>query len=224
MYTHMKFNSEKHYHSIDTSQGRRSIRLKGYDYSQPGAYFITICTANRACLFGEVVDGNMQLNPMGHIARQCWLAIPDHFPNTALDEFIIMPNHVHGIIWIVEKPNVENDDANDAIVGATHAIVGATHASPLHTQPNPPRGPKRQSIGAIVGSYKSAVTKRINERRNTPGATVWQRNYYEHVIRNDESLNRIRQYILENPIRWHLDRENPAATGKDTEWEMWINQ
>ena len=217
----MKYNPNIHH--------RRSIRLKGYDYSQPGAYFITICTANRACLFGEVVDGNMQLNPMGHIARQCWLAIPDHFPNTALDEFIIMPNHVHGIIWIVEKPNVENNDANDAIVGATHAIVGATHASPLrknapNANPNPPRGPKRQSICAIVGSYKSAVTKRINERRNTPGATVWQRNYYEHVIRNDESLNRIRQYLLENSIRWHLDQENPAATGKDTEWEMWINQ
>ena len=215
---------------------RCSIRLKGYDYSQPGAYFITICTADRECLFGEVVNRNMQLNPMGQIARQCWLAIPDHFPNTALDEFIIMPNHVHGIIWIVESQNDDSVGATDVIVGATqsnvgtrHEMVGATYASPLrkntpNANPNPPRGPKRHSMGAIVGSYKSAVTKRINERRNTPGATVWQRNYYEHVIRNDESLNRIRQYILENPIRWHLDRENPAATGKDTEWEMWINQ
>ena len=204
---------------------RRSIRLKGHDYSHPGAYFITICTINRAFLFGEVVGGNMRLNAMGQIVHQCWLAIPDHFPNTALDEFIIMPNHVHGIIWIVESQNDDSVGATDVIVGATqsnvgtrHEMVGATYTSPLrkntpNANPNPPRGPKRHSMGAIVGSYKSAVTKRINERRNTPGATVWQRNYYEHVIRNDESLNQIRQYILENTIRRHLDQENPAAMG-----------
>ena len=212
----MKYNPDIHH--------RRSIRLKGYNYSQLGAYFVTICTHGRECVFGEVVDGRMRLNALGKIARQCWLDIPRHFPHAALDAFVVMPNHVHGIIWIVESQNDDSIRATDVIVGARHEMVGATHASPLHTQTNPPRGPKRRSIGAIVGSYKSAVTKRINERRNTPGATVWQRNYYEHVIRNDESLNRIRQYILENPIRWHLDRENSAATGEDTEWEMWINQ
>ncbi len=203
---------------------RRGTRLKGYDYTQPGAYFITICTQGRECLFGGVVDGNMQLNPLGHIARQCWLAIPDHFPHTVSDEFIIMPNHIHGIIWIVEKPSDAIVGGTHAKVGAQHKMGGATHASPLRTRPNPPRGPKRQSIGAIVGSYKSAVTKQINQHRGTPGMPVWQRNYYERVIRNHDSLNRIRQYILENPLRWHLDRENPAATGNDTEWESWVSQ
>ena len=87
---------------------RRSIRLKGYDYSQPGAYFVTICTHERRCLFGDVVDGEMRLNELGKIARQCWLAIPEHFPHARLDEFVIMPNHVHGIIWIVDEVDAEN--------------------------------------------------------------------------------------------------------------------
>jgi REP element-mobilizing transposase RayT len=175
---------------------RRSIRLKGYDYTQPGAYFVTICTQDRACLFGEVVDGQMRLNEFGEIVRECWLAIPDHFSHTVLDEFVIMPNHVHGIISIV-------DASTDVTV-----VVGATHASPLRIRP---RGPERKSIGAIVGSFKSATTKRINGPRGTPGVPVWQRNYYEHIIRNQESLNRIRQYILDNPQRWSSDRENPSA-------------
>lgn len=179
---------------------RLSIRLIGYDYTQPGAYFVTVCTKDRECLFGKVVDEEMQLNVLGHIARQCWLAIPDHFPQTVLDEFIVMPNHMHGIIWITKKP----DDGN----------AGATHASPLP----PPRGPKRRSIGAIVGLFKSAVTKRINEMCGTPSASMWPRNYYEHNTRDESSLNRIRQYILENPIRWHLDRENPSRSGDDDLW------
>lgn len=172
---------------------RRSIRLKGYDYSQAGAYFVTICTQDRVYLFGEVVDGEMRLNEWGEIVRQCWFDIPAHFPKAALDEFVVMPNHIHGIIVLVDSP------------------VGATHASPLPTQP---RGPQRQSIASIVGSYKSAVAKRINQQRGTPGAPVWQRNYYEHIIRNDESLNRIRQYIAENPLRWEVDRENPHFAGE----------
>jgi REP element-mobilizing transposase RayT len=182
---------------------RCSIRLKGYDYTWAGAYFVTICTKDRACLFGDVVDGVMRLNQMGQIVWQCWLAIPDHFPHVLLDEFVVMPNHVHGIIVIM----------------ATH-IVGATHASPLQNDDTPtrPRGPQRQSVGSIVGSFKSAATKRINEQRGIPGAPVWQRNYYEHIIRDDESLNRIRQYIAENPLRWYLDRENPNAIGVDDQW------
>ena len=181
----MSYNPEKHH--------RRSIRLRGYDYTQPGAYFVTICTHDRICLFGRVVKEDMRLNEFGEIVRECWLMIPHHFPHTALDAFIIMPNHVHGIIWIV---NAASDDN-----------VGATHASPLRLPS--PRGPKRKSIGAIVGSFKSVVTKRINQKRGTPGLPVWQRNYYEHIVRNDESLNRIRQYIAENPLRWYLDHENP---------------
>ncbi len=114
-----------------------------------------------------------------------------------------MPNHIHGIIFI---------------------IVGATHASPLQRENTPLRGPTSGSLGAIVGSFKSAVTKRINQMRGTPGARVWQRNYYEHIIRNERALNAIRRYIAENPLRWHLDRYNPDATGPDPQardlWRM----
>jgi len=171
---------------------RRSIRLKGYNYTHPGAYFITICTYKHRCLFGRVVDGEMRLNPLGQIVTNCWNEIPHHFPHAELDEFVVMPNHIHGVI----------------------SIVGATHASPLQ-QTHPPRGPIPGSLGAIVGSFKSAVTKRINRHRHTPGGVVWQRNYYEHIIRTELALNAIRQYIRDNPLRWHLDQYNPNATGND---------
>ncbi|GIV71404.1 transposase [Caldilinea sp.] len=196
----MRYDPNRHH--------RRSIRLKGYDYTQPGAYFITICTHDRAHFFGAVVNGVMRLNDAGCIAAQCWRDIPVHFPHVQLDVFVIMPNHIHGVLWIV---------ANDNNAGTQN--VGATHASPL-----PPRGPVPQSVGAIIGQFKSAVTKRINELRHTPSAPIWQRNYYEHIIRDERALNAIRRYIQENPLRWHLDRENDQRTGSDPLareiWEM----
>ena len=166
-------------------RNRRSIRLKSYDYSQAGAYFITICAHDRACVFGDIVDNQMRLSDAGRMATECWEEIPRHFPGVALDAFVVMPNHVHGI-WVI----ADN--------------VGATHASPQHC------GPKSRSIAAIVGSFKSSVTKRINEIRRTPGVSVWQRNYYEHIVRNYESMNRIREYIINNPLQWAYDRENPV--------------
>ena len=175
---------------------RRSIRLKNYDYTQPGAYFVTVCTYERAPLFGAVADGRMILNPLGQMARQCWLAIPDHFPHTQLDKFVIMPNHVHGIIWIVD------DVAN----------VGAKDFSPRPSNGKRPRGTSR-TIGSVVRGFKIGVTKW--GRRNTDVFSVWQRNYYEHIIRTERSLNAIRRYIAENPLRWHLDRNNPDADGSD---------
>jgi REP element-mobilizing transposase RayT len=165
--------------------------LREYDYSQTGAYFITICTHERICLFGDIMNGEMRLNDAGWIVQQCWDQIPEHSPHVELGEFIVMPNHVHGIIVIAETPN-----------------VGARHAVPL---PEKFCKPVPGSIPTIVRSFKSAVTKRINELRNTPGAPVWQRNYYEHIIRNEESLNRIRKYIANNPTQWELDRENPVG-------------
>jgi REP element-mobilizing transposase RayT len=176
---------------------RRSIRLKEYDDSRPGANFVTICTHNRHCLFGEVADGEMRLNEWGEIVRHCWFEIAAHFPSVALDQYVVMPNHIHGIIVLMDLP------------------VGATHASPLlHTRP---RGPQRQSIASIVGSFKSAVTKQINQQGGTSGTPLWQRNYYEHIIRNEEALNRIRQYIHENPQCWVSDGENPAAARLEPE-------
>ncbi|GIW92825.1 MAG: hypothetical protein KatS3mg110_0866 [Pirellulaceae bacterium] len=218
----MPYDQEKHH--------RRSIRLPGYDYAQPAAYFVTICTKDRLCLFGEVVAGEMRLNDAGCIAHQCWTDIPDHFPHVQLDAFIIMPNHVHGILVIAHHaaPNV---------VGARHALVmdgvrpvGARHAVPLpppRTASHNPTGeqfgkPVHGSIPTIVRSFKSATTRHINILRGMPSTPVWQRNYYEHIIRNEASLQRIRQYIATNPIRWHLDRENPDCTGRNPDEEVWF--
>ena len=175
---------------------RRSLRLKEYDYTQPGAYFITIVTQDRTQLFGEIVDGEMHLNDAGRVVQSLWDEIPTHFPNSDMGTFVVMPNHVHGIIII-----------NNA------TTVGATHASPLHDHGSPlrndkPKGPEPQSIGAIIGSFKSAVTNRINKMRNAPGARLWQRNYYEHVIRDDNDYESIVDYILANSFNWEKDAEN----------------
>jgi REP element-mobilizing transposase RayT len=191
----MSFNPDIHH--------RRSIRLREYDYRGAGAYFVTICTFKRECLFGEVIDGEMRLNDAGEAAVECWQGIPDHFPQVQLDEFVVMPNHLHGIIVL------------DDFVGARHASPGSctsvisrtTHASPLQGISS---GPKPRSIGAIVGAFKSAVTKRINTLRDNPGCPVWQRNYYEHVIRNETDLANIRQYIVNNSLKWDQDENNPA--------------
>ena len=181
----MKFDPEKHH--------RRSVRLKEYDYSQPGGYFITIVAYQRICLFGEILNEEMQLNEYGHIADECWCAIPDHFTNVELEAYVVMPNHVHGIIVI----NNENRTTMNS-----SSSVGARHASPL-----PPRGVKPHSIGAIVGSFKSAVTRRIGRELNATG--IWQRNYYEHIIRDHKDWDRIHRYIESNPSMWVEDEENP---------------
>jgi REP element-mobilizing transposase RayT len=175
----MSYDPQKHH--------RRSIRLKEYDYTQPAAYYITLCTKTRQCLFGDVTKGEMRLNSLGYIAFSCWQAIPNHFPHVELDAFVIMPNHLHGILVISDT------------------IVGATPASPLRH----PCGPTPKSVGAIVGSYKAAVSKRINSICNTESNSIWQRNYYEHINRDQESLHNIRQYIVENPRCWTEDPENP---------------
>ena len=166
---------------------RRSIRLRGHDYREAGAYFVTVCTLRRACLFGEIVDDHLQLSPIGEIVAAAWTSTPGHFPGIDLDAVVVMPNHVHGIILIVDS-------------------VGAKHASPLHI---PPRGTSPGSLAAIIQSFKSAATLAVNRSRGRPGFTLWQRGYYEHVIRDDEELNRLRRYIEENPMRWALDEENP---------------
>lgn len=173
----MKFDPQKHH--------RRSIRLKGYDYSQSGAYFITLVTYRRECLFGNIVDGEMRLSSMGRIADEHWRAIPEHFPQMELGAYVIMPNHVHGVIVIQS-------------VGATHWFAPTAN------------GPKRGSIGAIIGAYKMSVTRRIQKELNSTG--IWQRNYYEHIIRNDEEHNRIHLYIEANIDNWAMDTENPVST------------
>ena len=172
---------------------RHSIRLRDFDYSQAGAYFVTVCTYERACRFGDVVDGNMRLNEAGRIVEQCWAAIPIHFPDVVLDAFVVMPNHVHGIVIITRK------------------TVGAKNFSPLPgsgAEVRTPRSPSK-TIGSIVRGFKVGATKWFRENGGID--KVWQRNYYEHIIRGDEFLNRIREYIQNNPMQWAYDRENPAA-------------
>jgi len=209
----MKYNPEKHH--------RRSIRLQGYDYSQPGAYFVTVCTRNKVeahgrapLLFGEVIDGEMVLNDYGHIVEEEWHRSVNIRREIRLDAFVVMPNHLHGIVII------QGDGVGAHGVGA-HG-VGAHGRAPLRgTSSHLWRSPK--SLGSFIAGYKSAVTKRINEMRKTPGVPVWQRNYYEHIVRDETELNRIREYIQTNPFRWHLDRENPQRIGRD-ELDRWLEQ
>lgn len=180
----------------DVKLRRRSLRLKGYGYDQPGFYFVTVCTYQRKNLFGEIQQDSMRLNHYGRIAEESFVAIPEHFDNTQVDEFVIMPNHIHGIVVISN-------------VGARHAVPFSAFGKPM-----------ANSLATIVASFKSATTKQINNLRQTSGVSVWQRNYYEHVIRNEQSLHRIREYIANNPGRWDFDRENPAATNPEP-LDMW---
>jgi len=172
---------------------RRSIRLPAYDYTQPGAYFVTVVTHQRQCLFGEIVDGQVLVSSYGEAVGEEWLRSTQIRREMQLDAFVVMPNHIHGIVIIGET------------VGA-HGRAPLHRAAP-HRAPLPHRAPR--SIGSFVAGFKSAVTRRINEMRGTPRLPVWQPNYYEHVIRDEEELNRIRQYIIENPARWEDDVENP---------------
>ena len=169
---------------------RRSIRLPAYDYAGPGTYFVTIVTYHRKCAFGEIAAGQMRVTEIGAMVREEWLRSAEIRLEIALDEYVIMPNHVHGIVIIRD-------------VGAHgHAPL------PMRTRQRPAR-----SLGSFVAGYKAAATRRINVIRGTPGHPVWQRNYYERVIRGDAELNRIRQYIADNPASWEEDIENPAVVG-----------
>ena len=190
---------------------RRSIRFKGYDYTQAGLYFITICCQNRACLFGEIENGKMMLNDAGAIANDCWLNIPNHFPNAILHEYVIMPNHVHGIIELVgannhspvsklHSPKTElhspkNKKNNNSVIGDNRA----KNVSPL-------RSPSK-TVGSVVRGFKIGVTKWM--RQNTDTFYIWQRNYWEHIIRDDKSHENISQYIINNPTKWNNDKLNP---------------
>lgn len=176
---------------------RQSIRLKGYDYSSAGAYYVTVCTFRRQQLLGEVADGEMVTNELGRIVEQTWMKLPEHFQYVTLDEFVVMPNHVHGIVFI-------NEGRGDALNVIEGARLSDLNASPLR-----PHGTQRGSLGAIVQNVKSVASRRINRLRRMPGAPLWQRNYYEHVVRNENELDRIRRYVVGNPAKWDEDEYNP---------------
>ncbi len=212
---------------------RRSIRLQGFDYSRAGAYFVTICTHDRQPLLGEIVDGEMVLNEMGRIVEEEIKRTESIREYIAIDKHVIMPNHVHIIFFI-------NDDrrgtAGRAQIGkmindcrvrdnTNENAMGTARCAPTTVERF--QRPVAMSIPTIVRSFKSAVTKRINVLRHTPGNSVWQRNYYEHVIRNEQELNRIRRYIINNPPQWEYDRENHNEIPiyeKKKFWERFLNE
>jgi REP element-mobilizing transposase RayT len=175
---------------------RRSLRLNKFDYSKPGKYFITICTSYYERLFGHVEYGRMILNKYGSIANEFWLEIPKHFDNATIDEFIVMPNHLHGIIILNDK-NIRRDTA---------CRVPASHDETKQIERF--GKPTKNTIPTIIRSYKSAVTKQINILRKSPGFSVWQKNYYEHIIRNDKEYHLIKDYIINNPVNWEFDENN----------------
>jgi putative transposase len=287
----MRFDPERH--------RRRSMRLKGYDYSQAGAYFVTICTQGRACLFGEVVDGEMRLNDAGRMVVAEWERLPALFSNVVLDAFVVMPNHIHGIVILTDPaddatdgataigatisgattggattsgattrvaPTTAGDDATPVGAGLVPAQSGAglvpaqsgaglvpaqsgaglvpaqsgaglvpapstpapsTPAQSVPAPSTPDPSTPAPTLGDVIGAFKSRVTVEYIRGVKTFGWTpfdrrLWQRNYYEHIIRNEEALNRIRRYIVENPIRWAFDRENPFAVEIESE-ETWLH-
>jgi len=174
-------------------RGRRSIRMPEFDYAAGGVFFVTICVKDRECLFGEVVECEMRLNDMGAIVESCWRSIPEHRANVTVDAFVVMPNHLHGLLRL--------------------ASVGATLVSPSFEVRSDgrsaPRGPDPGSLGAVVGCFKADVTRRTTGFGARSSRNIWQRNYYEHLVRDDRSLEQIRQYIAANPANWTIDTENP---------------
>jgi putative transposase len=185
----MKFDPQKHH--------RRSIRLQGYDYAQHGAYFVTLVTYQRNILFGKIIDGEVILSRKGEIVREEWFASVNIRKEIRLDpeEFVVMPNHIHGIVWI------EHDDYHG---------VGADGRPPLHNHDEHPRM-KPRTLGSFIAGFKSSVTKRIRDELNE--TDIWQRNYYERVIRDEKELVAVRRYIEANPLNWSEDDENPLKSG-----------
>ena len=191
---------------------RRAMRLRDHDYSQPGAYFVTICVQHRKCLFGTITDGKMRLNKRGRIVVECWNRIPQHFPSIELGESVIMPNHFHGIIsW-----GIGGTRDPQPLVGARSPrppenINNRRDEVSSSVDTNPARRGEVPSpaLSKIVAYFKYQSTKHINQHHNTPRTRIWQRNYYDHVIRDDTDLQRLCQYIQDNPMKWVLDQLHP---------------
>ena len=185
---------------------RRSIRLKGYDYSQAGAYFVTIVAQGRLCLFGDVVDGEMRANDAGEMVWRVWDGMPGRFPSIEMDEFVVLPNHVHGVIIIRQSlGSLVGGQGDSGVQRDTGATTGAA------------------TVGDVVGAFKSLTTveygRGVRELDWPPfDRRLWQRNYYERVIRDESEFSRVREYIANNPMEWEFDRENPAMMNAGNGW------
>jgi REP element-mobilizing transposase RayT len=176
-------------------QNRKAMRLKNYDYNQSGAYFITICIQQRECLLGNITNGMLQLNEYGEIVNKIWSELPKYFQSIDIDAAVIMPNHFHGIVI--------NCDRNISTQNSTAYI----QESSLFYQ-------RKTKLGKIIAYFKYQTTKLINQKRTMEGVRVWQRNYYDHIIRSQESLEILRKYIIENPLHWTTDQLHPHNPSK----------
>ncbi len=199
---------------------RKSIRLRGYDYSAPGRYFVTICAQEKACLFGGIASGQIELNDYGRIVENVWKELPLHFPLVELDRFVVMPNHFHAIAVIVDprakrvgagfpRPDLEQSETG----------VGAGFPRPMSPILNPGgENPPLRALGDVIRWFKYESTKRINELRGMAGRRIWQRNYYEHIILSDKSYRKIREYIADNPKNWVKDKLHPDSHWQTNNW------
>ena len=195
--------------SRDFGNRRRSVRLPGYDYGAPAAYFVTICAFDRVPLFGECQEGVVRLSEAGRVAAAEWRNVGTCVPTATLDEWIVMPDHLHGILVLAPTDRPRSEIALAAWRVSQSRFVAMTPAS---SRP-PGTGPAPRSLGAIIGTFKSVTTNRINLARQTPGMRVWQRGYYERVIRDEAALVKVRQYIAGNPYRWPALHSNPDYGG-----------
>lgn len=195
----MNYDPERHH--------RRSIRLLGYNYRQCGAYYITICTLDRECLFGEIdSDGTMQLNDWGKIVKEEWDKTSQLRTNITLDAFVVMPNHIHGIC-VIDGTSLMDGGRN-----ITSCRKGMARHAPTDETHRMFSNPLAASLPTIIGAFKAAVSRKINADRGTPGWTVWHRNYHEIIIRDAAMLNTARRYIMNNPLKWLEDTNHPQNT------------
>ena len=214
-----KYDPKKHH--------RRSIRLPKYDYSSEGMYFVTMNVAEHECLLGEISGNQMRLSTIGQVVKDCWEEIPEHFPNVSLGEYVVMPNHVHGIILIEDRATPRKGFIHETHPrkGENDDLVRVEYIQPQRGKPGeiqPQRGYQRRvryqhivpgSLSSIVRCFKAAVTRKC--RASIRPSFGWQRDYYEHVIRDGEDLDRIREYILENPANWRGDENFPGNIRMD---------
>jgi putative transposase len=196
--------------------GRRSIRLKGYDYARDGAYFVTVCTRGRDCVLGAVVKGEMRPNECWREVARCWMWLAERYPYVYLDEYIVMPDHTHAILVITgtqcggARWNIPTSNVTDA----NEPCRGSLTAQPRTASTTDPVKPKtdgmhyeptqRKPLGRLIGAFKTVSTQRVNDLQGTPGAQLWQRNYHERVIRNSLALDALRRYVANNPVLWVL--------------------
>jgi len=180
---------------------RRSNRLSGYDYSSPGAYFITICVDQRRCVLGRVIGSEMHNSRLGDEINHSWMRVPVRFPTAELDVFQVMPNHFHGIVVLTEA---KADGASPIPTMMVPASTMAATAATVIRAGLP-------SLSAIIGAFKSETGIACNRQLRIAGQQFWQPGFFDHIIRDDDELDRIRQYIVNNPAHWADDRENPDS-------------